>query len=576
MPPTHTQSSQDSVEREGRILLAIRDLQNSKITSIRTAAARYQIPRTTLTRRLQNVQSRTDTRPNGHKLTVLEEDTLVEWILSLDSRGAAPRPSHVRDMANILLADRENTPPLTVGVNWATSFIKRRDELQSRFSRRYDYQRAKNEDRMVLSDWFRLVKQTIDQNGIQPDDIYNFDETGFAMGLISAQKVVTRSDLYGRQAILQPRNREWVTVVEAISAASFALPPTIIFKAKNHNKAWEEGLPNKWRIEVSPNGWTSDEITIRWLQQTFIPYSQVQMKGKYCLLILDGHGGHLTPQFDRICAENATIPLCMPAHSSHLLQPLDIGCFAVLKRAYSRLITNQTRLGHNYIDKLDFLAEYPQAHSETFKTQTIESSFRAAGLVPLDPDYVLSKLDISLRTPTPPSTRPSSQSSQFSPKTPKTVKQLQKQARSLKKLLRERSKSPPSPTKTALDQIIKGAFLSIHNTALLAQENTDLHALHEKKRQKRARTNRLVRYDQSVTIGEDLPTPAEPTQPVEPPLPLPATQVERPVSPPPPAQRAPPQHAAAVIVWAIRSTVAPIDNFLNFMVFWLKYLILKM
>lgn len=435
-------------------------------------------------------------------------------------------------MANILLADRGNTPSLTVGVNWASTFIKRRDELQSRFSRRYDYQRAKTEDQSVLNDWFKLVKQTIDQNGIQTDDIYNFDETGFAMGLISAQKVVTRSDLYGRRALLQPGNREWVTVVAAISAAGSPLPPTIIFKAKNINTNWLEGLPNNWRIEVSPNGCTSDEISIRWLQQTFIPYSQVRMKGKSCLLILDGHGSHLTPQFDRICAENAIIPLCMPAHSSHLLQPLDIGCFSVLKRAYSHLIAKQTRLGHNHIDKLDFLAAYTQAHSETFQTKTIQSSFRGAGLVPLDPDHVLSKLNISLRTPTPPLTRPSSRSSQFSPKTPKTVKQLQKQERSLKKLLRERSKSPSSPAKNALDQIIKGAILSIHNAALLAQENVDLRTLHEKKRQKRARTNRLIRCERGHTIGEDLPDPIQPTQPVEPTLSPPADRTERPIEPP--------------------------------------------
>jgi hypothetical protein len=45
----------------------------------------------------------------------------------------------------------------------------------------------------------------------------------------------------------------------------------------------------------------------------------------YRLLILDGHSSHLTPQFDEICSQNNIIPICMPAHSSHLLQPLDIG-----------------------------------------------------------------------------------------------------------------------------------------------------------------------------------------------------------------------------------------------------------
>ena len=36
----------------------------------------------------------------------------------------------------------------------------------------------------------------IDKNGIQSENIYNFDETGFAMDLISVQKVITRIEYY--------------------------------------------------------------------------------------------------------------------------------------------------------------------------------------------------------------------------------------------------------------------------------------------------------------------------------------------------------------------------------------------
>lgn len=42
-------------------------------------------------------------RPSGHKLTQNEENSRTEWIIFIDTRGAAPKPSTVRDMANILL-----------------------------------------------------------------------------------------------------------------------------------------------------------------------------------------------------------------------------------------------------------------------------------------------------------------------------------------------------------------------------------------------------------------------------------------------------------------------------------------
>jgi hypothetical protein len=92
----------------------------------------------------------------------------------------------------------------------------------------------------------------------------------------------------------------------------------------------------------------------------------------------------------------------MPPHSSHLLQPLDIGCFAVLKRAYSRLVEVRMRCGSNHVDKLDFLEAYPAARMEAFKSETVKNSFQSAGLIPFAPEKVISKLNIRLTTPTPP------------------------------------------------------------------------------------------------------------------------------------------------------------------------------
>ena len=111
------------------------------------------------------------------------------------------------------------------------------------------------------------------EHGILRDDIYNFDETGFAMGLIATAKVVTRAEYYGRRSLLQPGNREWVTSIETINATGFALPPCLIFKARVHQQAWYENtaLPHDWRVEISENGWTTDQIGLSWLQKLFIP-----------------------------------------------------------------------------------------------------------------------------------------------------------------------------------------------------------------------------------------------------------------------------------------------------------------
>ena len=126
----------------------------------------------------------------------------------MDARGAGPRPATVGEIANILLATRGSQPPPTVGKNWPSKFVQRRDKLRTRYSVRYDYQRALNEDPKALRAWFATVQSVINKNGIQAEDIYNFDETGFTIGLISSQKVVTRAEYYGRRRLLQPGNRE--------------------------------------------------------------------------------------------------------------------------------------------------------------------------------------------------------------------------------------------------------------------------------------------------------------------------------------------------------------------------------
>lgn len=122
-------------------------------------------------------------------------------------------------MANLLLAKRGSTTIQTVGEKWVYNFTQRHPELKSRFSQEYDYQRAKQEDPKVIQKWFDTIQRTITEHGILLEDIYNFDETGFAMGLTATVKVITRAEYYGQRSVLQPGNREWVTVIESISAS---------------------------------------------------------------------------------------------------------------------------------------------------------------------------------------------------------------------------------------------------------------------------------------------------------------------------------------------------------------------
>jgi hypothetical protein len=162
------------------------------------------------------------------------------------------------------------------------------------------------------------------------------------------------------------------------------------------------------------------------------------------------------------------------------------------------MVKIKMRNGINHIDKLDFLEVYPLARIEAFKSETIKNSFRVAGLVPFTPERVISKLNIRLRTPTPPPSR----GSDWDPKTPSNYIQLEKQASSIKVLLRIRSKSPLSPLNSAINQVLKAYQITMQSAALLEKEMSDLRAENEKKKQKRTRSIRTIVHEGDLLVQE--------------------------------------------------------------------------
>ena len=125
-------------------------------------------------------------------------------------------------MANILLTKHVKStqiPALKIGNTQAYNFVKRCPEIKLKYIRKYDYQRAKCKDPEILQGWFDRVQATIQKYGIADQNIYNFDESGFIIGVISTAKVITGSERAGRPFFTQPGNREQVTVIEGINSA---------------------------------------------------------------------------------------------------------------------------------------------------------------------------------------------------------------------------------------------------------------------------------------------------------------------------------------------------------------------
>ena len=339
------------------------------------------------------------------------------------------------------------------------------------------------EDPKQIQAWFQLVQNMVTKYGILLEDTYNFDETGFQMGVISTSKVVTRSERKGRPKTKQPGNREWVTLVHTINSSGWVLPAFVIFEAKLHQASWYRtpSLPRDWKIAVSDNSWTTNKIGLEWLQH-FEEHTSSRTKGRYRLLVLDGHSSHHTTQFEEFCRDHSIITLCMLAHSSHILQPLDVGCFSPLKTAYSRQVEGLMRLGVNHISKEEFLTAYLEAHKATFTTSNIQAGFAATRLVPYELERVLSNLNPVIRTPSP----TLSAESVWESKTPRNLTEIARQATHIRSIRRQRRSATTSPSDPAFTQLLKGFETAVHERAILLAENAVLRTENQRQKRKRA------------------------------------------------------------------------------------------
>ena len=146
-------------------------------------------------------------------------------------------------------------------------------------------------------------------------------------------------------------------------------------------------------VTSSLSGWTNNEIGLAWLEQVFDRHTKQKARRSHRLLILDGHGSHLTMDFIEYCHQNKIVLMILPPHSPHTLQPLDVVMFKPLSSAYTdQLITRtQSSQGLLPVEKGDFITLFWPAWISSFVKEIILTSFKATGIWPKDSEVILKR-----------------------------------------------------------------------------------------------------------------------------------------------------------------------------------------
>jgi hypothetical protein len=374
--------------REERVQLAIKALEDGTISSQRKAGIQFNIPQSTLQARIQGRRSAREVQQCQQRLSVQEEDSIKRCIHTMTSWGWPVSIKYLKSLTIGLLQARGDYEPL--GQHWYKNFLARHPDLKTAWSRSLDQSRKDATDYTILQDWFKLYRETCATFGISDEDQYNMDEKGFMKGIGDDVKVlvpITEEEVFS----IQPGNREWVSVIECIGTNGYFLPAFVIFQGQRIQESWVNAQMDKRTILcVSDNGWTNRTIALDWLKH-FDQYTRPQTQGKYRLLILDGHTSHVSLPFIQYCEQHNIIPLCLPPHSTHILQPLDIGIFSPLAKAYKKRIQQHSIFGTERITNEQFLAFFQLARQEAMSLKNIASAWRAAGLKPFNPSPILQK-----------------------------------------------------------------------------------------------------------------------------------------------------------------------------------------
>ena len=359
-------------------------------------ADQYGVSRITLARRHKQIQTSREAKDlNQQKLNPQQERELVDYIERLTARYLPPTREMIANFASSIARER-------VSESWVTRFINKYSiHLISKYSTGMDAVRHNADSYTKYELYFNLLQRKIAEYSIDSCHIYNMDEKGFMIGVTGRTKHVFSRRMWDKRevkATTQDGNRAWVTLLACICGDGSVLPPGLLYESANSTiqSSWvDEIQPGEHSVLISssPSGWTNNDIGLAWLKQVFDRFTKEKARRKWRLLILDGHGSHLTMDFINYCDQNRILLAVYPPHSTHTLQPLDVVMFKPLSTAYSKELTTHLHKGQglSVVKKGDFFHLFWKAWIGTFTKELILKSFEATGISPLQPNVILNR-----------------------------------------------------------------------------------------------------------------------------------------------------------------------------------------
>jgi hypothetical protein len=334
-------------------------------------------------------------RPASHsRLSVLQEQALLQYCRDRDNMSLPVPLNQLKTVAErIVYRSLEDKIQFReISHKWAQRFISRHG-LKKVKQKPLELARKEAHEPANIRAWFEAYREVIRRFNIKANNCWNFDETGFRIGIGGSEWVVVM-DNKRRAWSPSETSRKHVTAVEAVNVKGETIEPLLIAAGKVLQERWFEELSDTTLVGVSDSGYMDDELSLEYIKH-FERLTRPQDKDEYRLLIMDNYSSHCFREFIEYANEHKVVLFSLPPHTSHFLQPLDVVLFQPYKHYHRKAVNQATRTGAQEFGVTEFMASIGSIRASTFTSHNVRQAWKKSGLWPYNVEAVITFLRVN-------------------------------------------------------------------------------------------------------------------------------------------------------------------------------------
>ncbi|XP_046972441.1 uncharacterized protein LOC124539186 [Vanessa cardui] len=369
------------------------------VLSYRKAANKYNLKLSTLESRVKTYRKRNDAEGSSNRtfnskytsfqvFSSEEEKLLNDYIIKCCKMHYGLTTIQTRKLAYEYAKSLSLKYPAKweddkmAGKEWMYGFRRRNPEISLRKPENTSAARSFAFNKTSVSEFYTNLKTVLERHPLTADRIFNFDESGVSTVLATPKVLAPKCQKQVGQIVSAERG-ELVTFGGIISASGNTIPPLFVFPRVHYRDNFLEGAPEGSLGAANRSGWINSFIFVSVLKH--IQKHTLCTKDNPILLLCDNHESHVSLEAINYAKENGIIYLSFPPHTSHRLQPLDVGVFAAFKSKLKIAFNNWHTMNPGKALTIYNIPKLVKiAYFESFTAKNIISGFNKPGIWPLN------------------------------------------------------------------------------------------------------------------------------------------------------------------------------------------------